>query len=596
MPDRTTVSSPSIAVIVPVLCATLAFAASGTAVQAQAVEQHPAPVIHGPQIASISTQALETRLTDGTPFGVNLNGLLVVDSHANGAKARAKTGAGINTSLAGPTAQNPDFNALLQKYIGQPLSYKMIGAIEAEVTRFYRDHGRSLVLVTVPPQEITSGVVQLNVNTFVLEKTAVEGANGKAQGYVASQIRVKPGQEVNTTTLLEDVNWLNLNPFRHVAVVFEPGVAADSTTLTLQVQNGRPWSAYAGIANSGTSDTGLARVYGGFNISALPWQDQQLSYQFTAAPDNISHGNLWNAGKSKGYVTHALSYFVPLTFSNGLRMKATVGLNHISSYSDPGGIFTALTTTNGATGEVSFPLPRTSGTWTLVPEVFLGWAADSYDRTQFGAGAAISREKTRLAHLELGLRSALNGKVFGHPSHGNFEVSLTTGRQSSDVTVGAVTTTAKPDYTYAKASISQEIALEQDRLVALRFDAQYSPDALHSLEEASLGGDGTVRGYPTSTISSQSAASLSLEYRLTSIRIPMGKVTGRLRPHVFADFGVADKTATSDVVHMSSVGLGAQFDVGENLIAKIDVAQALDTAGETKSGSTWVGFQLTARF
>ena len=585
------------AVIVPVLCGAMAMAGASQQASAQAVELHPAPVVTGAQVASISSQALETRLTDGTPLGVSVAGLMVVDSHANGTQARAKTGAGINTTLAGQTAQTADFKALLRKYVGQPLSYKLIGAIEAEVTKYYRDHGRSLVLVTVPPQEITSGVLQLNVNTFVLEQTVVQGAKGNGQGYVASQIRVKPGQEVDTSTLLDDVNWLNLNPFRHVSVVFEPGASVDSTRLTLQVQNGRPWSAYAGFANSGTRDTGLVRLFTGFNISALPWQDQQLSYQFNIAPEALSHGNLWNAGNSKGYVTHALSYFVPLTFSNGFRMKATVGVNHISSYSDPGGVFTSKTTTDGATGELSFPLPRNSGTWTLVPELFLGVAANSYDRTQFGAGNPISQENTRITHVEIGVRSALNGKLFGTPTHGNFEISLTSGRQSTDI---AIVPFAKghsqSNYSYVKASINQELMFQGEHALALRFAMQYSGDDLHALEQMSVGGDGTVRGYPTNAASSQSAGAFSVEYRLKPISVPLGKATGRFRPHVFADVGVADQTKTSLTEHLASVGLGAELAVGENLIAKMDVAHALEAAGDTKSGTTFVAFQLTARF
>lgn len=585
------------AAIMPMLCGTMALAVAVPQVQAQAVEQHPAPVVTGAQVASISTQALETRLTDGTPFGVSVAGLMVVDSHANGTQARAKIGAGINTALAGQTAQTAEFKALLRKYVGQPLSYKLIGAIEAEVTKYYRDHGRSLVLVTVPPQEITSGVVQLNVNTFVLEQTVVQGAKGNGQGYVASQIRVKPGQEVDTSTLLDDVNWLNLNPFRHVSVVFEPGASVDSTRLTLQVQNGRPWSAYAGFANSGTRDTGLMRLFTGFNISALPWQDQQLSYQFNIAPEALSHGNLWDAGKTKGYVTHALSYFVPLTFSSGLRMKATVGVNHISSYSDGGGVFTSGTTTDGLTGELSFPLPRNAGTWTLVPEVFVAVAANAYDRTQYGAGNPISQENTRITHIEIGIRSALNGKLFRVPTHGNFEVSVISGRQTSEIaTLPFAKMRSQTNFAYVKASIHQELMLEGDRALALRFAAQYSGDDLHALEQMSVGGDGTVRGYPSNAASSQSAGAFSIEYRLKPISVPMGKATGRLRPHVFADVGVADKTKTSNTEHLASVGFGAELAVGENLIAKVDVAHALETAGDTKSGTTFVGFQLTARF
>lgn len=571
------------------LYGTVALIGGACMLHAQAVEMHPAPVLHGPQTESISAGALETRLTDPTPFGPDLSGLFVVDAHANGGSARAKTGAGVNTSLAGVTAQSAGFRAVLQKYLGQPMSYKLIGQIEVAITKYYRDNGRSLVQVTVPPQEVTSGVLQVNVNTFVLEQTAVQGAVPGAQGYVASQIRVKPGQEVNTATLLDDVNWLNLNPFRHVSVVFEPGQSADSTRLTLQVQNGRPYSAYAGVSNSGTADTGLGRIFAGFNMSALPWQDHQLSYQFNGAPGGIAKGHLWNADGDKGYLSHAISYFVPITFGNGFRMKATLGASHISSYSVPGGPFTSATTTNGITGELSFPLPHVSGDLTLQPEVFVGLAADSYNRTQYLFGFNFDQEKTALQHVELGVRSSLNGKVFGKATRGNFDVSVTAGQLITD---GAPQTT----YAYVKASISQEVMIDKDRSVALRFGGQYSPDDLHPLEQLSLGGDGTVRGYPSNAVPSQTAASFSVEYRAAPISVPVAKVTGQFRPHVFADFGFADATPISAVSHLASIGLGGEFSVGESFVAKVDVAQTLTNAGNTDKGTVSVALQLTARF
>lgn len=595
MAARTNVTIARKDLMGPALVGAVVVLASAGLVRAQGLETHPAPVLHGAQTTTLSASALENRLTDPTPFGVDLAGLMIVDAHANGPKARAKTGAGVNTALAGPTAQGPGLRSILQRHLGEPLSYKVIGAIETEITKYYRDNGRSLVQVTVPPQEVTSGVLQVNVNTFVLQETAVDGAKGGAQGYVASQIRVRPGQEVNTATLLEDVNWLNLNPFRHVSVVFEPGSLPDSTKLTLQVQSGRPWSGYLGASNSGTEDTGKGRIFTGFNMSALPWQDHQLSYQLNLAPDTLGRADLWNTGRDKGYLSHALSYFVPVTFSNGLRMKATFGLSHISSYSVPVGPITSSTTTNGFTAELAFPLPRKPGTWTFVPELFVGFAANTYDRTQYLGGVIdIGHESTDLQHLQLGLRSALNGQIFGKSTHGNVEASLTGGRSQTD---GA----ADKSFAYFKASMAQEVAIDKDRALALRFGLQYSPDELHALEQLSLGGDATVRGYPSNAVPTQSGAWFSIEYRAAPYSVPIGKALGQFRPHVFADFGLADKVTvggfqTSPVEHLAAVGIGGEFSVGENFVAKMDIARALSTAGTTESGDTSVAVQLTARF
>ena len=556
-----------------------ALALAGGAAGGQAVETHPAPILHGPATARLDAAALLRGSEDARPFGVDLSGLMLVDAHQGGA-ALPKSGAGIDVSHAGAVAQGAGLAARLRPFLGQPLSYKLIAEIEAAVTQHYRESGRALVLVTVPPQEITSGVLQVNVNTFRLEGTEVAGAPG---GYVQSQIRQHPGEEVDTGRLMEDVAWLNLNPFRHVAVAFQPGATPDGTRLTLQVEQRRPWSAYLGASNGGSEDTGTARIFGGFNLSALSWQDHQLSWQTNASPSALSAG-LWDMGSEKGYVSHALGYFVPVTLPGGFRFKATFGLSHVSSHAVPDATFATDTTTDGATLELAVPLRRVTGTWSLLPEAYLGLATSSYDRQQYFGGTLFDSEATRLTSVELGLRSSLNGRLMGRPTHGGFDVSVVTGRQETDGTTTR--------FTFAKASIGQEIGLERDRQLALRLSGQ-AGDAVHALYQAGLGGEATVRGYPSNAASGSRAASLAVEYRLTPMDLDLAGQGAKLRPHAFADWGVV---GGSEGAHLAAIGLGGSLEMGEALSAQLDLAKALTDAGTVEAGETSIALRLIAKF
>lgn len=552
---------------------------------AQAVEQYPAPILHGAAPARLDAGALLTGSTDATPFGVDLSGLMVVDAPVAGAGAKAKTGPGIDTSAAGVTAQAPGFARSLRPFLGQPLSYKVIDEIKAAITRFYRENGRSLVLVSVPPQEITSGVLQVNVNTFRLEAPPVVAGDQADGAHIARQIRLQPGQEVDTGRLVEDVAWLNLNPFRRVSVAFEPGRQADGTRLTLQVQSKRPWSAYVGASNAGSDETGTARVFGGFNLSALPWQDQQLSYQVNASP---GLGGLWDTEGTKGYVSHAFGYFIPVSFSNGFRVKARLGLDHVSSFAETSPIFSSGTTSEGKSLELAFPLPRRAGTWTLVPELYLGLLQADYQRRQFFAGTLFSTETTRLSRVELGLRSALNGQLFGRATHGDVDLALGMGRQE--------TNGLSSDYRYLRFSLSQDISLEGKRGLKLRLAGQHAPDSLHPLEQLGLGGDSSVRGYPSNTASASSGASLSVEYRLAPIDLPLGGRQGEFRPHVFADWGVTQAQGGAASQTLASLGLGGSFTLGEQFEAAFSLAQALGESGAVEEGDVSVALRLVARF
>ncbi|MBC7476909.1 MAG: ShlB/FhaC/HecB family hemolysin secretion/activation protein [Pseudorhodobacter sp.] len=561
-----------------------------TGVQAQGIEQHPAVPLQGVQSAALNAAAFAARPGDPTPFGVDLRGLVIVDSHANGDKIVPHDAAGgINTTFGGPTAQNAALRKVLSKYIGKPLSFQILSQIQTDVTEFYRANGRSLVSVTVPQQEITSGVVQVNVTAFVLAAKTVAGADTQSTTFLQNNIRLQPGQEVDTDRLLADVNWLNQNPFRHVSVQFEPGQGRDTTVLTLQVQTGRTWSGYVGVANSGSEATGTVRLYSGFNMSALAWKDQQLSYQVTAAPDSLVSGHLWDTGTQKGYLSHALSYLIPITTRSGFRTKLTFGASHISSYSDVGGDFTSGAETTVLNAEMAVPLPKTSGHFALVPEAYAQLEYDDYDSPQFFKGIPFVEEHTKLTQVTLGLRSGVSGPIAGKSSRGNMDFALVFGQRKAD---GFATT----DYKYAKLSLNEEVFITQESSVVARLIGQTSGDRLHPLDQLALGGGSTVRGYEVNGIAGSSAVAGGIEYRTHKIAFRAGNQEGTLRPHLFADYGFVRRDAPLNDKYIQSVGLGTQIEVGNSVVGTFDLAHVFNAAGTTKEDETSVAFQMTIRF
>ena len=556
---------------------------------AQGVEQNPPATLVGPQVTSLNAAVFANRPDDPTPFGVTLNGLLLVDTKANGGRLLSRSGTtGIDTSFGGPTAQNAALRKLLAKYVGQPMSFRLLSAIQTDVTQFYRDNGRSLVSVTVPQQEITGGVVQVNVTAFVLGGTTIAGVDPTSSDFLNRQVRLKPGQEVDTDRLLEDVNWLNQNPFRHVSVLFEPGQSQASTNLTLRVQTAqRTWSGYAGVSNAGTEDTGLVRLFAGFNLSALSWRDQQLSYQFTGSPESIGNLRLWDTGTDKGYLSHALTYFIPITTKDGFRTKLTFGASHISSYSVPGGVFTSGSETTILDGEIAFPLPKTRGRFALVPELYAQVELTDYDKVLYFGGFPVE-EHTNLLHGAIGVRSALNGPLFGKTSRGSADIALVFGRE----TEGSTST----NYSYLTFDLKEEVFLDREKSIAVRLGGQSTSDVLHPLEQMALGGNGTVRGYPVNGLAASTAMAASIEYRGQQMSFRVADQDATLRPHVFVDYGFAKAFGGSPEQTLLSVGLGGDFEIGKNVVGSINIAQALREAGPTDANTTSIAFQMTARF
>ena len=571
----------------PLALLAFAFASVVTQAHGQTVERNPAMALQGQQSELLNAAAFAASPADPAPFGVDLAGLLIVDAHSNGGNIlQHPGGGGVNTTFGGPTAQNDALSKRLAGFIGKPLSFKLLSEIQTQITEFSRENGRSLVSVTVPQQEITGGNVQINVTAFVLATKQVQGADPLATAYVQRNIRLKPGQEVDTDQLLADVNWLNQNPFRHVAVQFQPGDAPDSTILTLKVQSARTWSGFAGVSNSGTEATGEIRLYGGFNMSALPWKDQQLSYQTTAAPESLQSGRLWDAGTTKGYLSHAVGYLIPITTDSGFRTKLTFGASHISSYSD--GVIATKAETTVLDAEMAVPLAKINGRFALVPELYAKLEYDDYNSLGYFAGLPILPEEvTRLAQVTLGVRSAISGEVFGKSSRGSLDMGLVFGRRDTDET--------KSNYSYARFKLNHEVFVTQTSSLAVRVTGQSSGDDLHPLSQLALGGDSTVRGYDVNGVSGSTALAASIEYRASPISFGAGGQEAKFHPHVFVDYGFARQAGPTDQF-MRAVGLGGQFEVGDNVVGTLDLAHAFTDAGSTDADETNVAFQMTVRF
>ncbi|WP_456628405.1 POTRA domain-containing protein [Bradyrhizobium sp. URHC0002] len=131
--------------------------------QAQVVERNLPP--EPPRRASaikIDTNDL-LKSDDATPLGVNVQAIVLI-----GANAGTKPPGGVK-GVDVSEVSGVDAAALreqLTPFVDRPLSRKLIAEVQAAIAAAYREAGRPFVSVTLPPQEVSSGVLQLRVIVF----------------------------------------------------------------------------------------------------------------------------------------------------------------------------------------------------------------------------------------------------------------------------------------------------------------------------------------------------------------------------------------------------------------------------------------------
>jgi hemolysin activation/secretion protein len=113
--------------------------------------------------------------------------------------------------------------------------------------------------------------------------------------------------------------------------------------------------------------------------------------------------------------------------------------------------------------------------------------------------------------------------------------------------------------------------LAPDTLLVVRSDLQLATDPLLTLEQFSLGGLGTIRGYRQDLLLTDNGFLASVEARLPIVRV--SEVEGVLQVVPFVDFGVGWNNGDfpdPDPNALVGIGLGLQWQMGDNFSARFD--------------------------
>jgi len=157
-----------------------------------------------------------------------LKGLVFVNSP----NAVVKKGLPVSAAPSGsaihnlPLLDRPGFRRKIAPAIGKPLTLAGLDQAAEAVTAWYRAHGRPFVDVAVPPQNISSGVVQIVAMEYRVGAVTVRGNHWFSSGLIRSESGIVLGQTLTLEGLQGDLDWLNRNPFRVVNLMLSPGEAA----------------------------------------------------------------------------------------------------------------------------------------------------------------------------------------------------------------------------------------------------------------------------------------------------------------------------------------------------------------------------------
>ena len=510
-----------------------------------------------PKTPAAETQAPELPATPTTPAPASdavlvdaLRGLVfLTDRAALRAEGRDATGV-VADNL--PVLQTPEFEDIARRYLGRPVTLRLLNELSRDLVLHYRRNDRPVVDVLVPEQNIHNGVVQVLVLEGRLGQVKAEGNLHFSTEQLVRQVRLAPGEPIGGSALLADVSWLNQNPFRQVDLVFARGAQPGQTDVILRTRDRRPVRFFAGYEDSGNDATGDSRLIAGMNLGNAFGRDHQFNYQLTAAPDFSS------------LVAHSASYVLPLESS---RRVLTVFGSHATSEPElPGGVFSLDGTSWQASARLAFaPISRNVN---LTHQFTLG--ADfkrSNNNLEFG-GFQVFANSTEIAQLVAGYNFTHNRP--GVTLSGNAQLvwspgGLTSGNESGRFR--AARAMARADYAYLQFSLERRARLAGEWSLLNRFSGQVSSANLLGSEQLGLGGYINLRGYEEREANGDHGAVLVNELHLPPMTVgQFGRANGRLDPFAFLDAGVAASRdrlpGEPGSLTLASTGVGLNYSLG----------------------------------
>lgn len=541
--------------------------------QSTAIERNlpPAPVTSGGEIRVDETIAGST---DETPFGVDVAGIALIGPDGQ-VPARPQPG----VSLEGIAETYHDaVRAALAPLIGQPLSPALIARAQGAVAGVWRQAGYPFMSVTVPPQEVTSGVLTLRVVEFVAGNVSSDHAS------LPLHVRQQEGEAISAAQLSEDLAWLNRNPFRQVGAVFAPGDQRGASDIDLTVTTDKPFSVYAGWDNTGSPATGRDRFYTGGGVWIPALNDMTLSWRYTRS-DELWDGNLFSLDPARrGYLSLAGRIDVPTL----PRQALSIAPNFVTTNE-----FIAGTPFSFENTTFELPILYRTAVSNMLPgnywgDLYFGVEPKWLRRTTRFAGVDVAEGEAGLVNLVLGW-SHLLADPYGRTSIDLRLKANPGGIVGTNTAAGwtAFTGGRVSDHTYVHAGfdLARWTRLPGDFVWSSTLTGQIAGQALPDTERLSLGGHYAVRGFQSNDVSADAGLVWRNELRLPAMQPLAGAgIADTLSPFAFLDLGCGKDIAAGTSNSLAGAGLGFDYAIGNNFNAGATAAVALTDAGTTRSG------------
>lgn len=467
-------------------------------------------------------------------------------------------------------------------FLGSGKTLADVEAAKHSLEQAYRDAGYAAVLVNIPEQDATHGIVRLQVTESKIERFRVTGTRYFSPRNLRADLpALTPGNPLHLPSLQAQLAAASaVAPDRTLNPVFRPGLMPGAMEVELKVEDQAPLHGSVGVNDRYTFGSSHLRLDVGVSYANL-WQRQHsISVNYQASPQQWEEVRVW-----------MLNYGIPVE-------SARWQFSAIHSVSHSAALGTLGVLGNGDVYSITWQrsLPGDENT---NQGVSLGVEyKDQQQNVLLPDGGGISTpisysvghvQFNRLQRDDQGSTHYSVAGSFGLRILGNNQEEFRNKRYN-----------AKANFSHLNVDAERLHAGFLNTTWRLHVGGQLSDSPLISNEQFNAGGADTVRGYPESQAMGDDAVLANLELRSPPLASEHTSWLNDLQLLIFADSAWLKRQdplpSEEEREHIAGAGVGMRLVVGKNLTMAADWASPLKDAGSIKRGDSRFHYNLRYEF
>jgi hemolysin activation/secretion protein len=391
-----------------------------------------------------------------------------------------------------------ELKGIIQPFLNTPMTYEQMLEIGMVVETYYRQNNY-LARAILPPQDLTDGVLTVDVIESVFSKVEIEQEladlpNTQAHVSAIIEAQQKVGEPLNTKSLDRALALANDLPGMSAQGSLRQGREAGETELLLKLYQGRTRQTELAFDNGGSRATGAMRL-----MATFTWFN----------PNDLADLLNLVAVHTRGSDYARLAYSLPVG-TDGWRMGLNASVMNYEVVVGEQGMVGAVGRAITQGMEWVYPLLRAddrSATVTLTADTkkFQNTSAQGLLMSDYDAKVLAAQVAGFYRDLNPG---GGTGTYSLQLSHGNINLDGSLSQQTDSTTV-------KTEGVFNKVRVngSWQQALTTQTSAFISYTGQLADKNLDSSEKMQLGGMNGVRAYPTGEGSGTDAQLIQLELR-----------------------------------------------------------------------------------